>query len=44
MSKVDGMTDFEKFLENQKKPSKPTPKEFEWAENRFSSRVTPPKP
>lgn len=44
MKKADEMSDFEEFLENQKKPPKPTPKEIEWAEDRFSSRVTPPKP
>ena len=44
MNKPDEMSDFEKFLENQKKPSKPTPKEFKWAKQNFSSRVTPPKP
>jgi len=34
---------FEEFLDEQVKPAKPTPKQFEWAIARFSSRAGPPK-
>lgn len=36
-------THFEEFLDDQTKPSKPTPKDVEWATKRFSSRAEPPK-
>ena len=43
---MDGQSpnsDYEQFLENQVVPTKPTPKEIEWARKRFSSRAEPPK-
>ena len=36
-------TNFDKFLDEQTAPRKPTPKDIEWARKRFSSRAEPPK-